>query len=68
MDEEDDEEPEPVKILEQASTFEEIMVWGHDQLPAPDDPFVKGLEEWIGFAEAINSQPASEEDSMKSAT
>ena len=68
MDEEDDEEPEPVKILEQVSTFEEIMVWGHDQLPAPDDPFVKGLEEWISFAEAINSQPASEEDSMKSAT
>lgn len=30
------------------------MVWGHDALPAGDDPFVKGVEEWIAFAEMVS--------------
>lgn len=28
-------------------------------LPAADDPFVKGIEEWIAFAEAIHDQPVT---------
>lgn len=55
---EEDEEPElpePVKIVEVVSTFEEVTIWGHDQVPASDDTFVKGVEEWISFAEAIHS-------------
>lgn len=55
---EDDEEPEvaePVKIVEQVSSFEDILVWGHDVQPNSEDPFVKGLTEWIGLAEAIHT-------------
>ena len=46
--------PEPVKVLEGNSTFDHMIVWGHDTLPAADDPFVKGVEEWIAFAEAVS--------------
>ena len=50
---EQDEQPEPVKLLEEEARFDEITVWGHDRLPAADDTFVKGIEEWIAFAEAV---------------
>lgn len=50
----DDEEPEPVKILETTAEFRDVVVWGHDQVPAPDDTFVKGVEEWLAFADAIH--------------
>jgi ribonuclease H2 subunit C len=66
LDEEEEEAAEPVQILETVATFEEVTVWGHDQLPAADDPFVKGIEEWIAFAEAIHSGPAIEGTSDKS--
>lgn len=49
-----EERPENVKVVEQVSSFEELLVWGHDQMPAADDPFVKGVQEWISFAEAIH--------------
>jgi ribonuclease H2 subunit C len=29
------------------------MVWGHEELPAADDAFVKGAEEWLKMAEAV---------------
>lgn len=45
---------EPIKILEQQSTFDEVVVWGHETMPASDDPFVKGVEEWIKLAEAVS--------------
>lgn len=41
------------KIMAQQGSFEEIMVWGHDAVPADDDIYVKGMQEWIGFAEAV---------------
>ena len=44
---------EPVKILETQGTFEEMIVWGHEILPAADDSIVKGVEEWIRFAETV---------------
>lgn len=50
-------EPEaaqPVKILESTSTFSDIVVWQHDHLPTLDDQFVKGIEEWLGFADALH--------------
>jgi len=56
---EDDDEPElrePVKVVEEVSTFNEMTIWGHDQIPASDDPLIKGVEEWISFAEAIHSR------------
>lgn len=42
-----------MKILEEQSTFDEIMVWDHEVAPAADDPFVKGVEEWVRLAEAV---------------
>jgi hypothetical protein len=48
---------EVVKILKEEARFDTITVWGHDRLPATDDIFVKGIDEWIAFAEAVrNSQ------------
>lgn len=44
---------EPVKILETQSTFDDFVVFGHEALPAADDMFVKGVEEWIQFADAV---------------
>ncbi|KAJ9639133.1 hypothetical protein H2204_004041 [Knufia peltigerae] len=57
IEDEEEEPPEPVKILEQVTTFDEVVVWGHDRVPDQDDAFVKGLEEWISFAEAIHGKP-----------
>lgn len=49
-------EPEElVKILETQNTFNEFVVWGHEVTPAADDAFVKGVEEWIRFAETVCS-------------
>lgn len=45
---------EPVKVLDAQSTFDEFVVWGHEIMPAADDPFVKGVEEWMKFAEAVS--------------
>lgn len=44
---------EPAKILETHGTFDEMIVWGHEFLPAADDSYVKGVEEWIKFAETV---------------
>ena len=63
IEEEEEEPPEPVKVLEELSTFDEVIVWGHDQVPASEDPFVKGIEEWISFAEAIHGRPKQQASS-----
>jgi ribonuclease H2 subunit C len=49
-----DDEPEPVKVLESMAEFKDVVVWGHDQMPGHDDDFVKGVEEWIAFGDAIH--------------
>jgi ribonuclease H2 subunit C len=51
--EEDEEEKPEVKIMEEQSAFDEIMVWGHEAVMDESDPYVRGLEEWIGFAEQV---------------
>ncbi|MCJ1395390.1 hypothetical protein MMC18_008274 [Xylographa bjoerkii] len=53
-DEEED-EVEPIKVLEEVATFDEIVVWGHEQVPGEEDVFVRGVQEWIAFAEAMHS-------------
>lgn len=54
-EEEDEEKPEPVKLLDVAATFDNLVVWGHDVTPAADDVYVKGIEEWIAFAQAVSA-------------
>ena len=54
MEEEEDEEdlPAEIKIAEASRTFDSFVVWGHESLPdSTSDPHVKGIEEWISFAE-----------------
>lgn len=48
-----DEEVE-VKMLEQTAEFDEMVVWGHEALPETDDVYVRGVEEWVGFAAAVS--------------
>lgn len=44
-----------VKIMEEQSSFEEIVVWGHEVVPdGMADPYVRGVEDWIGFAEQVS--------------
>ncbi|MCJ1469450.1 hypothetical protein MMC07_008083 [Pseudocyphellaria aurata] len=69
MDEDEDEKDnlmeedkdEVVKALDEVAHFEELVVWGHETVPEDDNVFVKGMEEWIKFADAIhaggNSKP-----------
>ena len=48
-------ETEPIKILEDIGSFDSIVVWDHEKMPEKNDPFIKAVEEWIGFAEAMHS-------------
>ena len=45
---------EEAQALEEVASFDKIVLWGHESLVEGDDPFVKGVEEWIGFAEAVS--------------
>ena len=40
-------------VMDQHARFGEIMVWEHEAVPESTDVYVKGIEEWIGFAEAV---------------
>lgn len=53
--EDETEAEEPVKVLETQGTFDDFVVWGHEAVPAADDTFVKGVEEWLQFADAVCS-------------
>ncbi|KAL9635370.1 MAG: hypothetical protein Q9164_003499 [Protoblastenia rupestris] len=45
---------EEITILQDAASFDETILWDHEHLVEGDDAFVKGLGEWIGFAEAVS--------------
>ncbi|KAF2162738.1 hypothetical protein M409DRAFT_26975 [Zasmidium cellare ATCC 36951] len=51
----EDEEDVEVKIMEQNGKFSEIVVLGHEVVPGEEDDYQKGIEEWVGFAEAIHA-------------
>ena len=51
---EEDEDEEEVAILEELATFEEMVVWDHEKVVEDGDGIVKGLEEWIRFAEVVS--------------
>ena len=44
----------PHKALDQVGTFDTLVVWDHEVLPDNDDVYVRGIEEWIGFAETMH--------------
>ncbi|KAI5922515.1 ribonuclease H2, subunit C [Camillea tinctor] len=48
------------------AAFDEMIVWGHEtSADASEDPYIRGMEEWITFAEQIHSYPTGAE-SVKS--
>ena len=56
IEEEEDESAEEVRIMEECASFDEIMIWGHEALPDEmTDPYIKGVNEWIAFAEKVSS-------------
>ncbi len=56
-------ENETVNIAEQIGEFDEIVVWGHGgEVDGDQDMYVRGLTEWVGFAESIHVE---EEESDK---
>ena len=53
-EQEEEEDAEEIKELEEVASFDKIVLWGHESLVEGDDSFVKGVEEWVGFAEAVS--------------
>jgi ribonuclease H2 subunit C len=55
-DEDDDAEmEEDVKIADEVGTFDEIVIWEHGgKVDVENSAFVRGLGEWIGFAEGMH--------------
>ncbi|KAL8689368.1 MAG: hypothetical protein Q9218_004946 [Villophora microphyllina] len=53
-DEDGDEEEEELQIMEEVGEFDEVVVWGHERTVEGDDEVVRGMEEWIRFAEAMH--------------
>jgi len=50
-----DEVQEEVKIAEQIGHFDSIVVWGHGGVVEEQgDEFVRGVTEWVGFAEGMH--------------
>ncbi|KAI9651463.1 MAG: hypothetical protein M1829_002804 [Trizodia sp. TS-e1964] len=46
--------------LEVLATFDEVVVWGHEQAPLDStDPYIRGVEEWIAFAAQVHSTSSS---------
>lgn len=48
-----EDEPSEVEILSRTAEFHGLAVWGHESVPTDEDPYVKGVEEWIAFAEKV---------------
>lgn len=46
-----------VGVMKGRATFDELMIWGHESTSdSSTDPYVRGMEEWIAFAEEVRSQ------------
>ena len=52
-DENEIEEEVEVRMFEEVGSFDNVMLWDHEKVAEGDDAFVKGLSEWIGFAEGV---------------
>ncbi|KAK8192016.1 ribonuclease H2, subunit C [Phyllosticta capitalensis] len=61
-EEEDDDEEAEIRVIEEVGQFDRVVVWGHESVPdEAEDPYSRGLTEWLSFAEAMHSQPKSDE-------
>ncbi|KAI1426564.1 ribonuclease H2, subunit C [Xylaria sp. FL1777] len=58
------EEQLEVGAMRGKATFDELMIWGHESTSdSSADPYVRGMEEWIAFAEEIHSTTTESESS-----
>ena len=54
-DDDDDEAPSvPVHKLQQTAVFDRMVIWNHETIPGDDDVYIRGLNEWIDFAETVS--------------
>lgn len=54
---------EEIKIAEHIGSFDEIMIWEHGgKVDVENSAFVRGLSEWIGFAEGMHCDEEVEAD------
>ncbi|KAF2467674.1 ribonuclease H1 small subunit [Lindgomyces ingoldianus] len=52
-----------VSAIEQVGTFDEFVVWGHGgTVNESEDPYVRAVGEWIGFAESMHIDPEGKTD------
>ena len=49
-----DDELEEITVLNEVGTFKNMMVWNHEDIVDGENVFVKGLSEWIDFAETVS--------------
>lgn len=52
--EEQEEQEEKVKDIQAIGSFNEVMLWSHEIMVPEDDAFVRGIGEWMDFAEAVS--------------
>ncbi|KAI0380405.1 ribonuclease H1 small subunit [Hypomontagnella monticulosa] len=58
LEEESDDQLE-TGAMQGKATFNEVMIWNHESLADPsEDAHLRGVEEWISFAEQIHSYPS----------
>ena len=59
--------PVEVKIAEQVGEFDEVIIWGHGgEVDGSGDAFVRGMNEWVGFAESMHVDEEEEDGDTKS--
>ena len=59
---EDNEERIEETVSEELAQFDGVMVWDHGVLPdETSDPYLRGVEEWISFAETVRRALACHE-------
>ncbi|CAI9634338.1 unnamed protein product [Alternaria burnsii] len=47
--------PIEVNIAEQVGEFDQVIVWGHGgEVDGSGDAFIRGMSEWVGFAESMH--------------
>ena len=58
--------PVEVKIAEQVGEFDEVMIWGHGgEVDGSGDAFVRGMNEWVGFAESMHGDEEEKDGDTK---
>ena len=51
-----------MRVLEEVGRFAQVVVWGHGGEVGAGDEFVRGVSEWVGFAEGVHGDDEEEEE------